>query len=171
MNTLNFRPPTDKDFADFYRIYGDPRTNIFNPHGAMNQTEAEINFTGLLAHWQMHEFGVWVAEHEGKTIGFGGLSYRRYGKEEHINLGYRFSPEAWGKGFATTLGQYAVRYGFQQLGFASIYALVRPEHAASRRVLEKCGLQAVDVVHDIPDAAPSVIYRIDNPHSMSPFSA
>lgn len=166
MDKLAFRAPTDNDFDDFYRIYGDPRTNTFNPHGAMNKTEAEINFTGLQAHWQMHGFGVWVVEHSDKIIGFGGLSYRRYGTEEHVNLGYRFAPEAWGQGFATALGQYAVRYGFQELGFNSIYALVRPEHVASRRVLEKCGLHVIGTLQDIADLVPSIVYRIDRTSSL-----
>ena len=48
--------------------------------------------------------------------------------------------EVWGRGYATEIGQAILRYGFQQAGFDEIVGFAWPEHAASRRVMNKIGM-------------------------------
>ncbi len=65
----------------------------------------------------------------------------------HIEIGYRFFPEYWGRGYATEMTQALLRYGFEQVGLAQIVAVTNPENAASQHVLEKCGLQFQGLAH------------------------
>ena len=46
----------------------------------------------------------------------------------------------WGRGYATEVGRAILGYGFQRAGFDEILGFARPEHAASRRVMQKLGL-------------------------------
>jgi len=138
------RAPTGRDVDTLFRIYGDPRTNAFNPVGPLRSlVDAETTMARWLDHWIEHGFGMWaiaLADNPGETIGFGGLTFRPFGAEIKMNLGYRLAVEAWGKGLATELATTAIKVGFQALGLDEVFALVRSSHVASRKVLEKAGL-------------------------------
>jgi RimJ/RimL family protein N-acetyltransferase len=76
------------------------------------------------------------------------------------NLGYRFSTDAWGKGLATEFATYALRYGFENIAFTEISAVVRQNHLASRKVLEKAGLRYIKDIYDVNDAPPSLLFSL-----------
>lgn len=154
------------DLDAVFAIYGDPATNTFNPFGPLrNRAAAEAklrrwidlhNREGL-AHW-----AVATRERPDETIGFGGLSRTMYADIERINLGYRFTTTAWGKGYATEVARAALRHGFDDMHYEEVHALVRPTHAASIRVLEKIGMQRVATLDDAPGAPPSLVFAAVN---------
>lgn len=158
------RQPISRDIDALYRIYGDPRTNAFNPTGPMRSlADAEATMARWLGHWQENGFGMWaiaLVERPHAVVGFGGLTYRSFGGETKVNLGYRLAVEVWGQGFATELATTAIGVGFQRLDLQEIYALVRSSHTASRKVLEKAGLRQFGVLDDVPGDVPSIVYRI-----------
>jgi RimJ/RimL family protein N-acetyltransferase len=49
--------------------------------------------------------------------------------------------EFWGRGLATEGGWAGLRYGFEVVGLERIISATMATNAASRRVLEKCGLR------------------------------
>jgi RimJ/RimL family protein N-acetyltransferase len=49
--------------------------------------------------------------------------------------------EFWGQGLATEGGQAGVRHGFDAVGLERIISATMATNAASRRVMEKCGLR------------------------------
>ena len=53
----------------------------------------------------------------------------------------------WGHGLATEAAQVSLQYGFETLKLESIVAIVHPENGASRRVIEKLGMEFVDQNH------------------------
>src|SRR5262249_5447590 len=74
---------------------------------------------------------------------------------------YEFAREFWGHGFATEGARRAVTFGWEQTPLARIISATRPDHLASRRVMEKCGLtfQA-----EVPYRGTKVVwYAIDRP--------
>lgn len=96
-----------------------------------------------LDHWQTHSFGNWAISpltNPEKIIGFGGLGIRNYDDIVINNLGYRLSTEAWGKGLATEFAIYAIKFGFDVIKLTEISAVVRENHLASQKVLQKSGL-------------------------------
>lgn len=99
-------------------------------------------------------------------IGFSGLSYRMYGKELKLNVGYRFDKDFWGQGYATELAAYTINYGFSKLQKDQIFAIVRPKHAASIKVLEKCNMKLLGKLDDVPNEENSLVYIIENPASV-----
>ncbi|HHC1385767.1 TPA: GNAT family N-acetyltransferase [Klebsiella pneumoniae] len=91
---------------------------------------------------------------------FGGLGIRNYDDIVINNLGYRLSTEAWGKGLATEFAIYAIKFGFDVIKLTEISAVVRENHLASQKVLQKSGLRYVKEIHDVKDAPPSLLYSI-----------
>jgi len=160
---LLLRRPTEQDLPSMFAIYGDPGTHLFNPAGPIKDiAQAQALLDTWLRHWRANGYGQWaIATREAPQdiIGFGGLDARRYLDVERVNLGYRFAVSAWGKGYATELSEAALGYGFGELGLGEVFALVRPDHYASIRVLEKAGLQRVDVLHDVPGQPPSLVFN------------
>ncbi|MFF7709659.1 GNAT family N-acetyltransferase [Pseudomonas sp. NPDC007930] len=159
------RPPLASDAPRLFNIYSDPRTQQFNPAGPMaSRREADALLASWLEHWQRLGYGWWavaLAAAPDELIGFGGVAYHDYLDEARLNLGYRFAPEAWGQGYATELGQLALRSAFATPGIERVWALVRPGHAASIRVLEKLGLRRCGSLDDVPGQPQSLVYAID----------
>lgn len=155
--------PQPGDFERYYEIHSDPETNLFNPSGPMNLEKAKASFAEMTTHWNEHGFGTWAIKTKdtGTIIGFGGLSYRMYVDELKLNLGYRFDKDHWGHGYATELASYAISYGFSELLIDKIFAIVRPKHAASIKVLEKCNMQLFGQLNDVPDQEDSLVFIIE----------
>lgn len=160
---LIYRMPQTHDAQRLLSIYGDPQTNRFNPAGPMaDLVQAHALLDRWIEHWTRHGFGVWAIassiapEH---ILGFGGISHHDYLADKRINLGYRFAVEAWGKGYATRLGRDGLRQAFDVLGIPEVFGLVRPDHVASIRVLEKIGMQPFGQLDDVPGKAPSLVFR------------
>ncbi|CAH0139913.1 GNAT family N-acetyltransferase [Chryseobacterium sp. WG14] len=160
---LIVKKPVKKDFERFFEINHDPKTNMHNPSGPMSLEKAEDTFARMLDHWEKHNFGGWtiVEKHNPEnSIGFGGLSYKLYGEEEKLNLGYRFAPEAWGKGYATEFTKKAIDFGCNDMNKEEIFGIVRPDNIASIKVLEKAGMIQIGKLNDVPGQPESLVYRI-----------
>lgn len=159
---LVMRPLTAGDLQSLFDIYGDPATNVYNPAGPFAHLEKAAEVLRIwLQHWADHGFGMWaiaLKDAPDTVIGFGGLSYRMYGPDERLNLGYRFAVSAWGKGYATELCLEGLRYAFEELGHPDVYAVVRPQNAPSLRVLEKAGMEKTGTLNDVPGQPHSYVY-------------
>ncbi len=164
ISRLHVRPVMASDADDLFRIYGDPATNTFNPSGPYpNREYAQTVLDRWITHWQQHRFGNWAISlltAPDTIIGFGGLSRVRYADLTINNLGYRFATDAWGKGLATEFSAYAIRHGFTRLNLKDISAVVRSNHLASQRVLQKAGLEYCGEIDDVKDAPPSWLYSL-----------
>ena len=95
----------------------------------------EKNGTGRLA----------VIEKEtNKFIGWSGiklLTDEVNGFKNVYELGYRFLPEFWGKGYATESAQASLDLGFNQLNADKIYAYADVENQSSNHILTKLGFE------------------------------
>jgi len=93
----------------------------------------------LIPDYRKYGYGRWavIYKPDGKLIGFSGLKY--LSEIGETDLGFRFSPEYWGKGIATESARLVVDHGFEKLGLSSIIAIAMPENKGSCRVLEKAG--------------------------------
>jgi RimJ/RimL family protein N-acetyltransferase len=164
---LVLRRPRLADVEQMFRICGDPRTNVHNPAGPYpNIEKADMVLKAWLLHWRHKGFGQWAVQaREGGShiLGFGGLAVLNYGAEPRINLGFRFGPDAWGRGYATEMANEALRLAFNHLGFEEVYAKVRPANLASIAVLEKLGMRRDGELDDVPGQPPSLVYMRRRP--------
>jgi RimJ/RimL family protein N-acetyltransferase len=86
--------------------------------------------------------GYWAAEARPSGDFLGWFQFRPV-PEAGVELGYRLRRAAWGAGYATEGSRALVRKGFAELGLDRVFASTMAANAASRRVLEKCGLAYV----------------------------
>jgi ribosomal-protein-alanine N-acetyltransferase len=143
---LRLRPATLDDLDSWLAISRDAETLWFGePSSTLD--DARTNLTKHVTHHDQHGFGLWAVElrASGQVIGAAGLTH--LDDSEEIEVGYRFLKEHWGKGYATESASAAITFGFDELGLERIVAVTLPTNRASRRVMEKCGLHFVGVMH------------------------
>jgi RimJ/RimL family protein N-acetyltransferase len=63
------------------------------------------------------------------------------GKGE-VEVGWHLHPDAWGRGLATEAARGAIAHGFKA-GLSQIYAVVRPDNAASLAVCRRLGMRPI----------------------------
>ncbi len=95
----------------------------------------------ILTHYQQYGYGRWAVQLKGSNdfIGWCGLKFRP--ERNETDLGYRFIPSYWGKGYATEAAIACLDYGFSHLQLNRITATAHIENTASLRIIEKCGMQ------------------------------
>lgn len=100
----------------------------------------EILLTRPLKDYSVHGFGrmACIEKSTGRLVGFSGLKH--LDDLDEVDIGYRFLPECWGKGYATESSRLLMRQGSSEFGIRRIVGLVHPENVASKKVLEKLGL-------------------------------
>ncbi|MEU4477246.1 GNAT family protein [Micromonospora sp. NPDC023966] len=63
-------------------------------------------------------------------------------------IGYVVHPDHWGRGLGTEIARLLLSLAFDQVGLHRVEATTRPDHVASRRVLEKAGMRPEGVSRD-----------------------
>ncbi|ORM62847.1 GNAT family N-acetyltransferase [Pantoea rodasii] len=161
---LLYRPVIRSDLQALFRIYGDARTHQFNPRGPYpNIGHAREVLLRRIKDRAIHGFDDWAIAEKSEpqhVIGFGGVFVSEFNGRRINNLGYRFEPDAWGKGYATELASRALQYGFEELRLGEIVGVVRENHTASRRVLEKVGMTLRERVFNPQDPPASLMFTI-----------
>ena len=86
-------------------------------------------------------FGLYLVElkESGTAIGTCGLIKREV--LEHVDIGYAYLPEFWGKGYAFEAAAAVMEFGKSAYGLERIVAVVSSDNYGSIRVLEKLGLR------------------------------
>lgn len=141
---LHLRPFTDADRIAIHAVYADPEVMRHVGHGAhrtVAETTAALKVYGEVLERSGFSFLAVVERAGGALIGDAGL----YPLGEDIELGYTLARRAWGRGYATELGRALLAYAFDELDAARVVAQVEPANTASRHVLEKLGMNEVEV--------------------------
>ena len=143
---LRMRPFTWNDFEGEAALYADPEVTRYLPRGPVPPGQVwdrvQRVLTHFIAHWSDHGFGVWALEDRatGDLVGHCGLQHLP--EEAGVEVLYLIARAQWGRGLATEAARAALAHGFGPLGLASIAAVIVPENAASRRVVEKLGMRS-----------------------------
>ncbi len=142
---LILRPLTGADVPDYAAIRYHPDVARWLPAAQGDPLENARRTVAYFAQcWATDGHGPWGlflkrGDEEGALIGHGGLRViPEFGGQTEIL--YALHPDAWGKGYATELGQVALRYGFERRGLPSIFAITKPDNHASQAVMKRLGM-------------------------------
>lgn len=139
---LLLRTFTEKDAHLIYELNLDPVVTRYTLDPVRDEAHAqEILENVILPQYALNNYGRWAVHTKPELafIGWCGLKLRP--EKNEIDLGYRFLPVAWGKGYATEAASACLKYGFETVGLARIVGRALPGNIASIRVLEKCGMR------------------------------
>lgn len=141
---LYLRQFTEADAAIMRQLNNEPGVlqYIPEPAPASDEEAMQILVNILLPQYQ-HKLGrlaVHLKENDA-FIGWCGLKWLK--ESDTIDLGYRFKPSAWGKGYATEAAAATLTYGHEVLQLKKIVAHTHIDNLASQKVLEKIGMQCI----------------------------
>ena len=91
-----------------------------------------------------------IEKSTGEFMGWSGLKLYREPINNQTNiyeLGYRFIPRYWGKGFATESARAWVNYAFDELKIDKLFAFTDLGNDSSKNILHKVGFKVIDVVN------------------------
>ena len=141
-NRLLLRPLRKDDLETYAKIMGAREVGYWFPKGdGYTREESEKSLDAILKHWGKHGFGIWaiIDKSNGLLIGRCGLNL--IAETSEVEVDFVLTPNSWRKGYATEAARAALDYGFQKLELRNIIALAKPDNTASRRVIEKIGMQ------------------------------
>ncbi|MET0981082.1 MAG: GNAT family N-acetyltransferase [Telluria sp.] len=75
----------------------------------------------------------------GRPVGVCGLAKRDF--LDDVDIGYAFPSQYWGQGYAYEAASAVLAHAKNDIGLTRIVATVRPDNAASVKLLEKLGLR------------------------------
>ncbi|WP_208026227.1 GNAT family N-acetyltransferase [Amycolatopsis acidicola] len=142
---LVLRRFTERDTDNLVGLDSDPEVMRYINGGAPTppeQVRDEI-LPRLLGYYERFAaFGCWAVQ-EKESGDFAGWGSLRPDPDAGPELGYRLRRAAWGRGYATELGEALLRRAFAEPGTERVWAQTMAVNVRSRRVLEKLGLRYV----------------------------
>lgn len=143
---LMMRPFTMDEVEHLHRLWIDPGVRKFLWDDQVITRETAIAIVeNSLESFATHGFGFWVIcfKDDPALAGFVGLRhFTEDGAERsEVELLYGVAAKHWGKGIAPEAARGALRYGFEEINLARIYAGADPPNVASFRVIEKLGMK------------------------------
>lgn len=123
---------------------------------------------GAVASYARHGFGLYLVavKETGEAAGICGL-VRREGLE-HVDIGFAFLPQHWGKGYAVESAAAVKAYARDVAGLRRLVAITTPGNWPSIRVLEKIGLAFEKTVRLSPDGEELKLFSCDLSPSAAP---
>jgi RimJ/RimL family protein N-acetyltransferase len=128
---LTLRPIVLEDAPLLFALHNDAVVMRFINGGApvtLEQVQADV---------QAKIGQCWVAFERDDFVGWFSL---RSSSDHEYELGYRLHRHAWGRGLASEGSRALIRLGFTEWCAKRIWAQTMTVNAASRAVLERCGL-------------------------------
>src|SRR4051812_29700704 len=121
------------------------------PHGrGFTREETETFLTNQVRKWDEIGFGCWVARElsSGRIVGYVGVSVPMFLPEilPAVEVGWRFEPGVWGRGYATEGAIAALDESFGTLGLEVVCSVPQAENPRSARVAERLGMRLARTV-------------------------
>ena len=163
---LYLRNPSVRDFERFFLMSKDPDVMKFIGNGnifywtkevafekymqTLSSSEKNDGFTGSLSVYR---------KDQDLYIGWCNIGYS--GFLDHMELGYRYLKDSWGKGYATEAGYAYLKEMFVRTDISEVQSCVHPENMKSIKVLEKLGFAYSHNKYSRPVSRDIFVYQVD----------
>lgn len=143
---LMMRPFAMDDVDALHRLWIDPGVRKFLWDDQIIPLETAIAVVeSSIDSFATRGFGFWAICLKGDPALAGFCGLRHFTEDgnasSEVEILYGVAPEHWGKGIALEAAEALLRYGFEEIGLANIYAGADPPNVASFRVIEKLGMK------------------------------
>ena len=140
---LILRPFCGEDLDLIRRLYCDERVLKYTPFDTMSDAQAQRHLDQIIRDQGAppkcnYEMAVLL---KGTETRIGRAHIAVDCETDTGMIGWFLTPEHWGRGYATEMTPALIDCCFDRLRLHRANALCHPENAASRRVLEKCGMR------------------------------
>ena len=165
---LLLREMLTTDDAGMFELDSNPEVHRYlGNRPVKNIDESLVYIENLRKQYIENGIGRWavILKETNEFIGWSGIKLITDSINNHQNfyeIGYRFIPKHWGKGYATEAGLAFVDYAFHEMKVDTLYAYADAGNSASKNILEKLGLQYVNSFEY--EGEEEVWYEMKNPN-------
>ncbi|MEO0894914.1 MAG: GNAT family N-acetyltransferase [Bacteroidota bacterium] len=156
---LILEPFRAEDVNLLHRIFTDPYVRKFLWDDEIIEFSETQNFIeGNEKYFRECRWGLWkiIQRKSSRVIGLAGLW--PFFEEPQPQLIYGLFPEFTGMGYATEASKEVIDFAFNLLGFTYIMASMDEGHLASRKVMERLGMDLVSI--NLEYGRPTHFYRL-----------
>jgi RimJ/RimL family protein N-acetyltransferase len=141
---------TADDGDKYYRLSNNDKVMKFVTGYALSREESDKMLRDIVKDNNTDTYyGRYLIEEVKTGALVGAAKLEAYGEE--VEIGYRIMEEYWGKGVATEIAKYLIRFSFKVFNPPAVIAFVNVHNAASIRVLEKAGMHNMQRLEDIDE--------------------
>ncbi len=133
---LVLRAPQLSDFDTYAQIVSSPRARYLT---VMSREDAWYDFAQMVAIWPLRGHGLWsvTGKADGQLLGFVVLGFEP--EDPEPELGFIFTEEGEGHGYAFEAAQAARAFAFEQLGWDTLASFVAKGNMRSQQLAERLG--------------------------------
>ena len=132
-----------KDLESFVELNKDPRVMEYYP-SIKSYEESLEEYKRIIEEFKKEGFGFWAVSIIGGAdfIGFIGLNRVKFVAHftPAIEIGWRLTPDYWGKGYATEGAIACLKYGFETLRLDEIVSFATLKNSRSIAVMKRIGM-------------------------------
>ena len=139
---LLIRPWTAEDRPTFATLMQDTEvTRYINAGMAYREQDVDEFLARQARQLAEHDMcmGAVVEKSSGRVVGIAGT--QPLGTTGDLEIGWIFSRDVWGRGYATEAGGAAMKHVLETLGRNRVVAIIDPPNEASKRVAARLGMQ------------------------------
>lgn len=133
----------DRHRDAFARLHADPEV-MADLGGPIDRQTSDRKLAEYRAAERMHGTSRWAVEDpSGRFLGYAGVmrrSDRGHPLGDHFEIGWRFSREAWGRGYASESAKAALRHATHDLGLSDVVAYTNQDNLRSQAVMARIGM-------------------------------
>lgn len=137
------------DVDGMFTLDSDPKVHKYLGNMPITKKDQAENYIKLLQEqYKKRGIGRWAVIHKDTKEFMGWSGIKLLNEADQMNgiynvyeLGYRFIPKFWGKGYATESAQAWVDYMFKETDIKSLYAAADIPNKGSVNVLQKVGFE------------------------------
>ena len=140
---LVIRSWDEADRAAFRRMNADPRVMAFFP-SPLSEALSDALLARIQAHRAEHGFTFWAVEHKATSefAGFTGLGRVTFDAPfaPCVEIGWRFLPDFWGRGYAFEAARRVLDHAFNTLKLPEVVAFTTVTNIPSQRLMQRLGM-------------------------------
>lgn len=142
--TLRVRgePIRQSHFAELHELHSDP---VFMKYlgGVKTEGQTQKYLDRNAAHWDQRGFGISLLRtaDTGELVGRAGLRTLELEDTAEVEVGWGLRPKFWGQGLATEAALECLRVAQGSLGCRTVVAVTYSDNVASKRVMERIGME------------------------------
>lgn len=143
---LIFRDWKEQDLKEFRIMNNDLMVMKYFPK-TLTYQETDLFYGRIQDEFSDSGYGLYAVEtkYNNEFIGFIGFHRATFNAAftPCVEIGWRLKYEAWGNGYATEGAKVCLKYGFDTLGFDTVYSFTAKVNLQSQNVMNKIGMKKV----------------------------
>lgn len=150
---LSLRRISTDDSEFILELLSDPSFIRFIGDKGVKTLDDAVDYivTGPMESYKKHGFGLYLVVLNETKAPIGMCGFLKRDSLEDVDIGFAFTPQFWGAGYATEATRAVMSYGQATLGLRRIVAITSPDNSGSITVLKKLGMKFEKAVTLPPD--------------------